>query len=126
VKSLRFLNKKTSDLATSSIDIPIYLPYPFCMFKKGDDIIIKAPFWHLGENLGGRVGWIESTDGHIQVFLPQYHSNPVKVFSSDIKHVNVEVTTDIDPDDESEWDVPTKEYNLAEMFPDWNDDLDED
>jgi hypothetical protein len=55
------------------------------MFKKGVFVIIKEPFYHCGENLGGRIGLVKSDEGILIVSVANYNNNPVKCFRNEVK-----------------------------------------
>lgn len=55
------------------------------MLKINDEVVIKDPHWHEGENIGGRVGRVISLKGYVLVEIYNYESNPVKCFRSEVK-----------------------------------------
>ena len=55
------------------------------MFKPGDIVVIKTPFFHFGTNLGGRTGVVKSTDSYILVDVTCYDHNPVKCLRNEVK-----------------------------------------
>jgi hypothetical protein len=77
------------------------------MFKKGDTIVTKPGVWHLGENIGDRLGKVVDTASYVVVKLYDYHSNPVKLFARDIE---------IAKKDEDVWDEATAEYDVTELL----------
>lgn len=54
-------------------------------FKVGDEIITSKGLWHNGVDIGGRLGKIISTAGHILIEVYQYENNPVKCFRYEIE-----------------------------------------
>ena len=57
------------------------------MLKTGDDILIKAPHWHEGTDIGGRIGQVKSLTGYVLVHVYNYERNPVKCFRSEVRRV---------------------------------------
>lgn len=55
--------------------------------KVGDEVITCKPLWHLGEDVGNRLGKVISTSSYILVEIYQYHSNPVKCFKNEVELV---------------------------------------
>lgn len=57
-------------------------------FKCGDQVVIKFPFWYLGENLGNRLGKVICTKSYIMVEIHGYYSNPVKCTKNEVEKVS--------------------------------------
>lgn len=57
------------------------------MIKVGDQVIIKYPFYHEGDNLGNRLGIVVDIQSYIMVKVYQYKETPVKCFRYDIKKI---------------------------------------
>lgn len=58
------------------------------MFKKDDLVILNKPFYHLGTDIGNRLGRVLDTKSYILVEVYEYENNPVKCFSSEVEKVN--------------------------------------
>jgi hypothetical protein len=54
-------------------------------FNVGDEVITAKGLWHNGQDIGGRLGKILSTEGHILVEVYQYENNPVKCFRYEVE-----------------------------------------
>lgn len=69
------------------LDIQSISSYHLDMLEINDEVVIKDPHWHEGENIGGRLGRVISLKGYVLVRLYDYKSNPVKCFRSEVKKV---------------------------------------
>jgi len=73
------------------------------MLEINDEVTIKSPHWHQGEDIGGRVGKVISLEGYVLVHLYNYSSNPVKCFRSEVqKMVYDEEENSLFPDDDED------------------------
>lgn len=71
------------------------------MIKKGDLVVLRAPFWHQGSDIGNRLGIVIDDTRHLLVDVSEYPGNPVKCFRSEVSAVLQE---DEEPIAEVEWD----------------------
>ena len=49
-------------------------------FEVGDLVVTKSPFFHMGTDIGDRLGRVISTEGYILIEIANYINNPIKCF----------------------------------------------
>lgn len=54
----------------------------------GDEIVTIKPLWHMGVDIGDRLGRVINVTGHVIVELYDYENNPVKCFRYEIEVVH--------------------------------------
>jgi hypothetical protein len=63
-------------------------------WKIGDTIVLKKPFWHLGEDLGNKEAIIIDIQSYLLVNVKKYQYNPIKCLRYEIQ--SKEIHSDIE------------------------------
>ena len=86
------------------------------MFEVGDIVITLPGLWHEGQDIGDRLAEVISTKGHILINIPEYESNPVKVFRWEIEELIMEDTFN-DPIEKDEIDLMLDKWTNPNTSP---------
>ena len=75
------------------------------MTKKGDQVVLKSPYWHKGSDIGGYLGLIIDDSSYLLINIYEFEDNPVKCFRSEVETVPDEDNIDDAWEDNEPWVV---------------------